>query len=250
MKSKSLFILILFFLSLSLSAEELPTVDYFSIADTAGPLQIFDGESFTGIVTDVLREILEDRAEIRFHNIPIVRMKRYMLVRRFPNWITYGTPGWRDSPQSWRLSEVPVFTAENVLVSRRGEVVPAPAHFAGRTVVLIEGFDYPGLEPYLEDGTIRILRVHNYKAALRAIRLGRGDCFPGMGLRVQYTMKQEGLTPGDFEISSFEEILPDYGIYLSFSLEFPDDLYDSINRELEELRRDGYVDQVIARYTR
>lgn len=224
-------------------------VDYISISKSAEPFQIYKDDRYSGIITDVMEKILEHNTIIKYHNLPFVRMQQYMIRKKFKNWINYGSKHWVTSPQSWRLSGEPIFIAKNVLITLNDFSYNNQEDLYGKTVILIRGFIYPGLADLIKEGKVKDIRFENYEAGIRGVMGKRGTGFVGMKQRVLYTLKQMGLKKEAFTLQDISELIPQYGIHFSFSREFPDELLNSMNKELKKLKSNGFVDQVIKKYT-
>jgi len=241
-----LFILLL--VSAQQRADEIK-VDYLTISDSAEPLQIKNDTGYSGIITDIVEKILKDHATIAYHEYPFLRLKHYILQQKFTNWIIYGSELWTNSPQSWRISPSHVFIAENTLITKKGFNFESEKSLYGKSVILIRGFVYPGLIDLIESGKVNSYRFGDYQAGIKGIIVNRGIGFVGMKTRILYTLKQLELNPDDFELHDISSIIPNYGIHLSFSREFPDSLFEYANKRLEELKKSGFVEETIKKYT-
>lgn len=227
-------------------------VNYYVIADQARPFQIEQqGQMHSGIVTDIVSAIFaESDYQVNYHTYPFKRMISILKEGGEPNWLTYGSPNW-GKVQSENLSEEPIYTVKHVLVSSSEK----PLEFKnmdtmhGRSIVLLLGFDYPNLIPFFEDGSVNEIRVKDYDAAYRVITRTPGDtAFVEMESRVMYNLKRLNLSLEDFQIQSFDSVIPDYSIYLAFSPQMQPETQDYINTRLVELKTSGEIDEIIQRY--
>ncbi len=236
-------------LSLSLSVFSYE-ITYFTIKDSATPLQISGNfKDGGGVITEILWEILKKREDISVDSqlFPFVRMDRAMRKDTYKNWINYGAKNWRG-PQSSRLSKTPIFKARNQFLSLKGEKVTKLSDLFGKRIVLIRGFDYPGLQKYIDKGKIQVAWVDNYLRAITAVKLGRGIGFVGMDLRLMYNLRKLGYNPNNFEFNDFSKVIPNYDIHFCFSKKFPNELFQFIDKELMQMKKSGKVDKIWHRY--
>lgn len=231
------------------SAEE---VNYYVIADQARPFQIeHNGQKHSGMVTDIVSAIFANTDYIvNYHTYPFKRMISVLEAGGAPNWITYGSPNW-GRVQAENLSNQPIYTVKHVLVTSN----KAPFMFSniqdirGRSVVLLLGFDYPDLIPHFENGTVNEMRVKDYGAAYRVVqRTPRDTAFVEMESRVMYNLKRLELPLEEYQIQSFNTVIPDYPIYLAFSSKMNPDVQAFINKRLSELKTSGEIDEIIKKY--
>lgn len=236
-------------LSASLSAK---TINYYVIANQAQPFQIEEsGEKQSGMVTDIVRKVFENSDyEIVYHTYPFNRMIATLEAGGEPNWITFGSPNW-GKVQAENLSDKPIYTVKHTLVTSKRNAFEfnGMESMKGKGVVLLLGFDYPDLLPYIENGTVEDIRVKDYQAAFRVVQRTPGDtAFVEMASRVKYNMKKLGLNPQDFITQPFSTVIPDYSIYLAFSHQMEPEIQDFINQRLEQMRVSGELDAIIANY--
>ena len=99
-------------------------ITYFVISRQARPLQIEEsGGSHRGIVTDLVLQLARDiNAPVDIVSLPFRRMLLEMKKDRSHNWMTYGSPAWRDknsdSEQSDCLLSHPILNVTHSLVTR------------------------------------------------------------------------------------------------------------------------------------
>ena len=167
-----------------------------------------------------------------------------------PNWITYGSPGW-GGVQAENLSDLPIYNVKHSLVSSSKKTFS----FSGmedlldKVIVLLHGFDYPQLSPYINSGSVEEIRVKDYSAAFRVIDKIPGDTvFVEMESRVKYNFNQQGLDSSSYHMQSFSSIIPDYPIYLAFDPKMDKDVQNFINERLKTLKHSGEMDSIIKKY--
>ncbi|MER0304188.1 substrate-binding periplasmic protein [Vibrio vulnificus] len=227
-------------------------VNYYVIANQARPFQIEqDGHGQKGIVTDIVRAIFSNSEHtLRFHTYPFNRMISILENGGEPNWITYGSPGW-GKVQAENLSEEAIYTVKHTLVSSRKKPIAFNdiSDLKNKGVVLLMGFDYPQLSPYIQDGVVKEIRVKDYQAAFRVVSRTPGDtAFVEMASRVNYNIQQLKLDPEQFALQPFEKIIPDYQIYLAFSPNMDATLQRFINQRLKEIKQSGELQRIVNKY--
>lgn len=227
-------------------------VNYYVIAEQARPFQIeTNGQNHEGIITDIVQTIFANSEHtVKYHTYPFNRMISLLEAGGEPNWITYGSPTW-GKVQAKNLSEVPIYTVKHTLVTSTLQ----PFSFndiediKGKGLVLLMGFDYPQLNPYLSQDYVEEIRVKNYQAAFRVVNRTPGDtAFVEMESRVNYNIKQLGLDPNLFLLQPFDAVIPNYNIYLAFSPEMEPAIQQFINQRLKEIKQSGELTSIIEKY--
>ncbi|MCF8777247.1 ABC transporter substrate-binding protein [Vibrio sp. IRLE0018] len=227
-------------------------VNYYVIANQARPFQIeVDGQHQEGIVTDIVKSIFaQSEHTVNYHTYPFNRMISILDAGGEQNWLTYGSPSWGKA-QSENLSEEPIYTVKHTLVTSSQK----PFSFQGiedlknKGVVLLMGFDYPQLTPYIEQGYLEEIRVKDYQAAFRVVSRTPGEtAFVEMTSRVNYNIRQLRLNPTHYSQQPFELVVPDYDIYLAFSPSMDSQLQAFINRRLKEIKQSGELQAIIDKY--
>lgn len=227
------------------------TVNYYVIAKQAEPFQIEEGNNHQGIVTDIVKAVFEkSQYDIEYHTYPFNRMITLLEAGGEANWITYGSPNW-GGVQAANLSNNPIYNVHHVLLSSTG----APFNFntmqdlQDKVVVLLHGFDYPQLEPYISKGAVDELRVKDYSAAFRVINKLPGDtAFVEMESRIKYNLSKQKKDQDTFNIQSFNSVIPDYPIYLAFDPKMDPELQAFINQRLDMLKSTGKIDNIVDKY--
>ncbi|MGF1740522.1 transporter substrate-binding domain-containing protein [Vibrio profundum] len=228
------------------------TINYYVISKQAQPFQIEEkAKNHSGIVTDVVNAIFEKGDyDIAYHTYPFNRMISILESGGERNWITYGSPDW-GSVQAENLSELPIYTVRHALVmSKTGEFeFEGMQSLNGKGVVLLHGFDYPQLAPYISSGEVEEIRVKNYKSAFKVVARTPGDtAFIEMSSRVKYNLDKLALNSRNYSIQAFSQVIPDYKIYLAFDKNMDPTLQSYINQRLAELKASGDLDNIISKY--
>ncbi|MEZ9564021.1 substrate-binding periplasmic protein [Vibrio artabrorum] len=227
-------------------------LDYYIISSQAQPFQIeTDGSSHRGIVTDIVKAVFDDsQYEINYHTYPFNRMIDKLDARENPNWVTYGSPSWGNI-QSVNLSEEPIYNVKHVLLSSGKK----PFEFKtiddlyGKAVVLLIGFEYPNLEPYIKQGKLNEIRVKDYSAAFRVLNRAPGDTvFVEMESRIKYNLNEQKLNFDDYQMQDFGSVITNYPIHLAFDPKMDPKLQSFINQRLAQMKDDGQLDDIVQRY--
>ena len=227
-------------------------IDYYVIAEQARPFQIeTKGADHSGIVTDIVKEVFKDSDhQINYHTYPFNRMISILSSQDQGNWITYGSPHW-GKVQSENLSEEPIYTVRhNLLFSSKKPIDYTKASdLSGKVVVLLMGFDYPELEPYFASGEVQEMRVKNYQSAFRVVDRHPGEMvFVEMGSRISYNQNQLNLDKSLYAQQGFNDVIPDYSVYLALSPTMDKEVQDYINKRLKILKKQGKIDEIIKKY--
>lgn len=227
------------------------TVNYYVIAKQAAPFQIETNDQHTGIVTDIVRGVFSDSPyQIAYHTFPFNRMITALEAGGENNWLTYGSPTW-GGIQATNLSDNPIYTVKHVLMSSKNSRLAFKTmdDLEGKVVVLLHGFDYPQLIPYIENGTLDVIRVKDYAAAFRVVNKFPGEAaFVEMESRISYHLQANNQTMTDYNIASFKAVIPDYPIYLAFDPQMNKSLQTFINERLDIMHQKGEITTIINRY--
>lgn len=227
-------------------------VDYYVIAEQARPFQIeTKGADHSGIVTDIVKEVFKgSEHQLDYHTYPFNRMISILSSQDQGNWITYGSPNW-GKVQSENLSEEPIYTVRhNILFSSKKPInYNQVSDLKGKVVVLLMGFDFPELQPYFASGEIQEMRVKNYQSAFRIVDRHPGDMvFVEMGSRITYNQNQLNLDKKLYSQHGFNDVMPDYSVYLALSPSMDKEVQDYINQRLKVLKKQGKIDEIIKQY--
>lgn len=231
-------------------------ITYFVISRQARPLQIEEsGGSHSGIVTDLVLQLARDvNVPVDIVSLPFRRMLLEMKKDRSHNWMTYGSPAWRDknsdSEQSDCLLSHPILNVTHSLVTRSdsGFTMNSVEDLFSHRIITLHGFSYPGLAHYFERGDISKLDVKNHQSAFKAVSAKRGLGFVGMDIRVAYSFATEGFDRTDFSFHDLSELIPEYPIYLSVDCAMDLNLREALDNALQTRINDGTLTTFRQRY--
>ncbi|MCL1140399.1 substrate-binding periplasmic protein [Shewanella pneumatophori] len=230
---------------------------YLVIANQAEPFQIntSNHQSHSGIISDVV-SLLAAKKPFSYttHVMPFKRYVHEIKKQTYSNWISYGSPMWRTTAdnryQNKRLSKQPLFRASHLLVQRNSD----PQHYQqvedlfGKTVILLKGFDYPGLAPYIASGQIKKIGFKSHQSALNALNNQRGDLFVEMESRIRYAIKQHNIDPNTFKFTDIAHITPSLNIHLAFGNGVKQTTVDWIDDQIIIMKATGKLEAIINRY--
>lgn len=227
-------------------------IAYMVIEKQARPLQIEEySHNHSGIVTDVVRELFAgSKYQVTVHTLPFKTMIEDLQAGRYINWLTFGSPSW-GGVQAENLSAHSLLTVTHSLTTTAANplIFTDIRDLYGKTAILLEGFDYPGLEEHIKPGGIRVVRVKNYPLAFKMLeRLGSRGFLVEMKLRVLYNLRQEGLNIMDYKLQDFSSVIAPYNIHLAMPLHMPEEVQTHINNGLKAMHESGRLQEIIGSY--
>ena len=118
-----------------------------------------------------------------------------------------------------------------------------------KVFILLNGFDYPSLQPFIDSGEINELRVKDYAAAFRILdRMPQDAIFVEMTSRIKYNLKLLSRNLNDYKLQDFSALIPSYPIYLALDPNMDSDIQKFINQQLSILSKSGTLQEIINRY--
>jgi polar amino acid transport system substrate-binding protein len=219
-------------------------VIYYISDKSSAPLQIPSENS--GIITDVIETLDFPNVNLIYKRLPFKRMIQTLRDSETP-WITYGSAQWNDARRD-DLSVNQVITVRHVLLTTPEENYDSLIDIFDKGIVLIRGFNYPGLEELIIQKPDKVFYVENQGSAIRMVQRGRVAAFPEMESRLIYHLNKLAVDKATVSIHDFSNIIPDYDVNLSFSHNFPNELRDSIESQLANLKRTGQLDAILQKY--
>jgi len=227
------------------------SVNYYVIANQAMPFQITTAEDqHSGIVSDIIARIFVDNYTVNYHTYPFNRMILELEAGGEQNWITYGSPNW-GGVQAANLSEQPIYTvSHSILTNAKSDFLyTGTDNLKDKVFVLLYGFDYPTLQPYIDQGEINELRVKDYAAAFRILdKMPKDAVFVEMTSRIKYNLKIQSRDLSNYHLQDFSALIPSYPIYLALDPNIDSELQQFINQQLSTLADAGTLTEIINRY--
>lgn len=236
----------------TVSAGAVTKINYMVIQDQAQPFQNHQvKKDHSGIITDVIMQIFAGpEYEVKIHTLPFNRMIKVLEKGDMENWITFGSPNW-PGVQSANLSNLPVFNVQHSLLTstQQNLTINSVEDLFGKTVVLLHGFDYPGLEKYIANKQINAIKVKSYKSAFKVVdRLKDKAGFVEMDIRIKYNLKKEQLANQNYHLHNFSKVIANYDLHLAMSPKFDSKLKQHLEGELSKLHQSGNLSQIINAY--
>lgn len=226
------------------------TVHYMVMEDQGRPFQIEDaGTAHSGIITDLVYEIFRDGPHsLVTHTFPYLRMRANMQSGEYPNWLRYGSPVW--GPLNDNLSDQAVVQAENILLVRKdsGIAFHTIQDLFGHQLILMRGFSYRELEPYLKAKQISDIRATSFATAYEMLNRGRGAAVSDVKIRMRYNAHWLGLVPEEYEVLDFSSVIPNYEIFLNMDPQMDPEIESFINQRLSVLKASGFVETLLLKY--
>ncbi|WP_101757237.1 ABC transporter substrate-binding protein [Oceanicoccus sp. KOV_DT_Chl] len=254
---KKLIITIVFYFFGHVIPAQADIINYLVIERQAEPFQIQDGKgAHSGIITDITREIFKGSDhQINIISQPYKNLQRMVEAGEVNNWLTYGATDW-SAPGNINLTENPIFNIrQELLVPKKfGFQFSGIESLLGKTLILIVGFDYPGIDEYIARGEINAVRMTQYKKIFMELLFR--DRFTGyleLNTRLDYQLMQVEkpggrIMPEDFYRYDLSAISPGYDIYFARDPRMPNDIQTLIENRIVELHQDGTIEQILDRY--
>lgn len=239
-----LLIITLILYSTFTSANTAIDITYYTSDKSSAPLQIPSENS--GIVTDVLEMLDLPNVNLVYKTLPFKRMILSLKESEIP-WVTYGSAQWKDIRRKG-LSINPIMTVRHVLLTTSDENYDSIIDIIDKGIVLIRGFNYPGLEELIKQRPERVFYVKSQEAAIKMVRRGRVAAFVEMESRLNYHLNKLAIDRATITMHDFSDIIPNYDVNLSFSHNFPKAHKSSIESQLEHFKKTGQLEAVLQKY--
>lgn len=235
-------------LSLSFVSNATESMTYYIIEDSATPFQIVNkNQRPSGIVSDILYAISSDITKIQPTVLPFYRMIKEMNSKESRNWVSYGSKTW-EGPQSTVLSRNSLLKIEHRILTLKKNQYRSIKDLFGKRVVLIRGFQYPGLNRYIKSGQIEAVSVRSHDSAIKAIEIGRAYAFPEMEIRLKYHMKKYKYDEELYSYHDFSKVISNYDINFCFSKDFPKERIRDLDKKVLKLKKNGKIEEIINSY--
>lgn len=225
-------------------------VNYIVTRDQSRPFQIENnGKNHRGIITDIVYEIFRgSNYKVVTHTYPVKRTSQTLETRKHPNWIMYGSPVW--PPVYSENITAPLFQIKHSLLTQKSThfTIPDVETLFGKTLVILFGFDYPGIDKYIKNKKINSYAVKDYLTAFRSVDAGRGLGFVEMKMRIKYNLKILKKNPNNYNFVDFSHVIPPYNIHIALDKQMPSNTQDFVRKRVLELKHNGFVKQTLHKY--
>jgi polar amino acid transport system substrate-binding protein len=230
---KAILLLLIYCVSLlSYSNDEIEVIYYKS----HNPPFQFSNKHQTGFITHIIKSLSNVGVTFKPKTLSFKRMIKEMSTSK-AHWISYGSDSWVGA-QSTSLSGISLWKVEHVFFTLKSNKLEGIPSLFDQTIVLIDGYDYPGLDSYINKGLIhKVIRVQNPELAILSVLEGSADVYPDMRDRIQYYLNKMGANRKEFILNDNTNIIPEYEIKLCFSKNFPPLIKADIEIKLRNMRR-------------
>jgi len=146
---------------------------------------------------------------------------------------------------------MPIYTvSHSILTNSNSEFVYRDIKGLNNKVfILLHGFDYPSLQPFIDNGQIKELRVKDYAAAFRILdKMPQDAVFVEMTSRIKYNLKLQSRKLKNYNLQDFSALIPSYPIYLALDPNMDSEIQKFINQQLSQLHDSGSLTAIINRY--
>ncbi|PXX91597.1 amino acid ABC transporter substrate-binding protein [Marinobacter vulgaris] len=153
---------------------------------------------------------------------------------------------WMDNPEEFAFTK-PVVSIEEVLfIPKDSELeFKSPEDLFSQTVVTHLGYRHPALEPHFQSGRIKRFDVSRDKDMFTYVLHGEDmDAAIADRLVGRWILLNEGMQN---EFRSSSRTLSEYAFRLMFRKDWAD-FAEAFNRELEIMRENGELDEILANY--
>ncbi|MEW6981519.1 hypothetical protein AAD001_02570 [Colwelliaceae bacterium 6471] len=228
--------LLLFVFFIGLPSHSYGSIEVIYFKSHNPPFQLKSNEHETGFITNIIKSLSNERVTFKPKVLPFNRMIKEMSVSE-EHWITYGSNSWIGA-QSTFLSNIPIWQVKHVFFTLKSNQFEGIQGLFDQTLVLIEGFDYPGLDSYVnKDLFKKVIRVKTPQLAILSVLKGDADVYPDMLSRIQYHLKRMEINQEETALNDAANIIPEYEITLCFSKNFPLDIKAEIEIKLRNMKR-------------
>lgn len=200
------------------------------------PFQFDNNEHKTGFITNIVKLLPNVGVTFKPKTLPFKLMVKEMSISK-EHWISYGSNLWVGA-QSTSLSETTVWKVKHVFFTLKSNKFDGIQSLFDQTLVLIDGFDYPGLDSYINKGIIKkVIRVKTPELAILSVLKGDADVYPDMRVRIQYYLNKMEINRNEIILHDKANMIPEYDIKLCFSEHFPLSIKADIEIKLRNMKR-------------
>lgn len=242
---KPILLLLIYFVSfLSYSNDKIEVIYYKS----HNPPFQFNNKHQTGFITQIIQSLSKIGVTFKPKTLSFKKMIKEMSTSK-AHWISYGSDSWVGA-QSTSLSEISLWKVKHVFFTLKSNKLEGIPSLFDQTLVLIDGYDYPGLDSYINKGLIhKVIRVQNPELAILSVLEGNADVYPDMQERINYYLNKMETNHEKFTLNDTANIIPEYEIKLCFSKNFPPLIKADIEIMLRNMRRlnefESFMNQLI-----
>ncbi len=230
-------------------------ITYLVYGAAAEPYQILNPQGLnhpsSGFISDLVRAVFKESPyQIREEVKPIRRAKRDMLNGNTRRWVAYALRSWEEEGV-WgeaTFADVDLLDYRLSLMARANTEAPTPERMREHGVVWIQGYRYPGTDAFAERNGLQFLRATDHRSAVRMVIGGRASYFMEESSRIAYALANLGEDMAAFRFYPLDNEVAPTRITLLMSNDLGPGVQDFINLRLRQLRRDGSLQQLAAKY--
>ena len=212
------------------------------------PYIIVRQDQISGIAVDIVRDIVTRRGfAIKTQHYPEKRAHKMVEQGKVDAWPD--AKEWSETPERFLWTD-PMVESEDRLIYRENTpvVFNRIEDLFGKTIGTHLGYYYPRLERHFENGSIVRADTHGEPAMLKMLFLGRTDAAVINKLVALWVIRSEqDLQQSDFTFSKQIVDRAGYRIMFTRKHEWATFIKD-FNTDLEAMKRDGRLDQILSRY--
>lgn len=233
-------------------------VTYLILAETVEPIMIVrDGDPMAGGIMTEIVELIFDNSDYVVEPMVLPWQRMTTEFSKRDDWVIHGIPGSFGPDMPHEMSELPIFPFNHTAVTLkdRGISIGSLADLTDRTVILVENFQYAGLDEYVAsaasgeiNSNVGVIRSFTPSGSLEMLRHKRGDVVIDWQARVIYNLPKAGLTFEEVEFHDATEIVPTENVYLAFSPRQSDEFRQFINDRIKTLTDSGQLFELVKRY--
>lgn len=248
--------LFMFFVSLSVSAEDQDQFLTFSYWSEAGPPFVFLSETddmhiSSGILKDIA-ELISHQLSVshqlnvlpRFVNIPVLRTESQLIAGEIDiDCIT--NPMWKRQPDQYSWSS-PVFKGADRFLVRQGEEHKFIKFedFKGKVLGIYNGYTYhPEIMRMIDSGDINTLRISGVDQGIKLLLLDRIDAIIDFNVLLKYKIKERDSD----ELALADLIAESYDLYCAYSKKSTFNK-SQLNAVVNNLISSGEIKAILSRY--
>jgi polar amino acid transport system substrate-binding protein len=229
-------ILLLLFYCAAFTSHSYENIEVIYYKSHNPPFQFDNNKHNTGLITNIINSLSNVDVTFKAKALSFNHMIKEMSLSK-EHWISYGSDVWVGA-QSTSLSEITVWKVKHVFFTLKSNKFDGMHSLFDQTIVLIDGFDYPGLDSYINKNLIKkVIRVKTPELAILSVLEGDADVYPDMRNRIQYYLNKMEVNENKIILHDKANVIPDYEIKLCFSKDFPLSVKADIEIKLRNMKR-------------
>lgn len=246
------FFILCYFKSNSGIAKKL-SFDYIMIEDAVEPFQIVDENiKLKGLFTDIIQE-LETQLPYQFNAIklPWFRFKEYIYQHKTSGWISIFSPQWMVKGVKFLKPKLYSTNFIAITGKKSKRVIKNRSDLSNRPLIIVQEWDYPGLNDLVHDLNIEIIKVGSPESAFKMLDEHDFDnnlAFVVYEIRAKYLIHKLMLNNDQFKHFDFSFALKPTDFFIAVS-EFEKEMnLNLIEDQIEKMRKVKTINKILNRY--